>query len=125
MMENHEFTGYVYRAVSGFALNEDRAKQVLELAVGDESFEQRSPEEEVFFKRERFNSEGFVYDDNADEMYYKRLCSMPLTVGTYESVEEQEQEQQQKHSGWRSSYVWSKIVQMFGLGRRKRGSQTT
>ena len=120
-MENRDFTAYVYRAVKGFALNENKAKQILELAVGDENFEQHSPEE-VFFGRERFNSEGLVYDDNIDEEYYEWLGSMPLTVGAYESVESQEQQQQ--HFGWWSSYVWSKIVQTFRLGRGECVSQT-
>ena len=121
IMENRDFTAYVYRAVKGFALNENKAKQILELAVGDENFEQHSPEE-VFFGRERFNSEGLVYDDNIDEEYYEWLGSMPLTVGAYESVESQEQQQQ--HFGWWSSYVWSKIVQTFRLGRGECVSQT-
>ena len=118
LLENRDFTAYIQRAVSSFALGEDTAKEILELAIGieDESFAQYSPEEEVFFEREPFNPEGFVYDDSTGDDQYERLGSLPSTVGTFESAEPQPQ------TGWRSSYLLSKVMQVFHLGRWKRAS---
>ncbi|KAF2628530.1 hypothetical protein BU25DRAFT_410090 [Macroventuria anomochaeta] len=116
LLENRDFTAYIYRAVSAFALGEGRAKQILELAIGeeDESLGEWSPEEEAFFEREPFNPKGFVYGDSTDDSHYERLSSMLSTVGTFESTKPQPQ------SGWRSSYFLSKVAQVFRLGHWKR-----
>ena len=123
LMENRDFENYIWRAVRVFALTEDRAKQVLELAAVDQSFQQSSLEEEVFFEREPFNSQGYAYGDSIYNGSYERLGSLPSTIVTYDSAEPLEQEQQQQQSGWRPSYIWTKVVQMFRVGPGKQGSQ--
>lgn len=99
MLSNEDFTNYIRRAVSDYKLAEERAEEILGLAIGeeDEEFAQTSPEEEVFFQREPFNSQGFVYDASSSDEYYERLGSLPSTVGTFEESEPEPQ----RSSGWR------------------------
>ncbi|KZM24189.1 uncharacterized protein EKO05_0007753 [Ascochyta rabiei] len=117
-MESRDFTAYIFGAVGSLALDEDRAQQILKLAINDEPFSESSPEEETFFERESFNTEGFVYEDSTDGDHYERLCSVPSTAGTSESPKPAPQ------SAWRSWKFFLKLAQLFRLGRSRRTSQT-
>ncbi|KAF9692775.1 hypothetical protein EKO04_009117 [Ascochyta lentis] len=118
LMESRHFTMYVFCAVCSFVLDEDMAKQIVELAINDEPFYECSPEEETFFRREAFNTEGFVYSDRTDDDHYERLSSMPSTVDTFESAKPRPQ------SGGRLSKFFSKVALLFRFGHGRRTSQT-
>lgn len=119
VLRNEDFMNYVRHAVSDYKLAEERAEEILGLAIGeeDEEFAQTSPEEEVFFQREPFNSQGFVYDASSSDEYYERLGSLPSTVGTFEEPEPKPQPQ----SNWRSSFL-SKVARVFRFGHWMRAS---
>lgn len=118
-LSNKDFTNYIRRAVSGYELAELRAEEILELAIveEDEGFKQTSPEDEIFFQREPFNPQGFVFDASSSDECYERLTSLPSTVGTFEEPEPEPQ----PRSSWRS-LVLSKVAEMFRFGRWRRMS---
>lgn len=113
MMGERPFAAYIQRAVQCFGLDEERARQIVQLARDDDGFCEYSPEE-LFFLQELFNSNGFVYNGNTDHDQYERLSSMPSTVGTFVSTEPWPQ------SIAKSSHLMSRIARIFQLGRGKR-----
>lgn len=115
MMEPRAFTAYIHRAVDASHISEHWAKEVLGFVVGDEAFAQCSPEEEVFFERQPFDSEGFVYGHDANTGPYEHLDSLRSTISTIKSAEPRQQ------PGRRSSFL-SKVIHMFRPGQWKRPS---
>ncbi|KAF3046972.1 hypothetical protein E8E12_009718 [Didymella heteroderae] len=121
MMSNDDFENYIRRAVSGHTLAEDRAGEILELAINDEDqeFKQTSPEDEVFFQREPFNEQGFKYDVSSSDECYERLGSLLSTAGTSEHWElPSSPEPEPRLTWWRSPFM-SKMVRLFRIGYRK------
>jgi hypothetical protein len=120
---NEDFTNYIRRAVSGHRLAEERAEEILRLAIDDEDHEfmQTSPEDEVFFQREPFNEEGFVYDATSPDEHYEGLRSLASTAGTFEEwsqLPESEPEPRWIRPWWRSPFL-SKMARLLRIGYRK------
>lgn len=112
MMSTRDFKVFIQRAVHTLALNAVVAEEVLQSAVVDKGFAQSSPEEEVFFERQPFNPEGFVYSDGTNEAGYERLGSLPGAV-----VRTVEHTKPQPLSGCRAPF-WAKMGHIFRWKRR-------
>ncbi|KAF1927561.1 uncharacterized protein M421DRAFT_421400 [Didymella exigua CBS 183.55] len=116
VLSSEDFARYIRRAVNRFKLAEERAEEVLGLVINDEDqgFAQTSPEDEEFFEREPFNSQGFVYDNGSSDEHYGRLGSLPSTVGSFEGWESEPE----PRVSWYSLF-FTKVTRMFSIGHRK------
>ena len=103
LMDTRDFTTYIFRTVHTLQLTEGKAEEILQLAIGDESFTQISPEEEVSLERKAFDLGSFVYDTSIDDRH-RRLGSASSTVGTYEPAGPQQR------AGRRSAF-FTKVAQ--------------
>ncbi|KAF3039266.1 hypothetical protein E8E11_006720 [Didymella keratinophila] len=122
VMTNDNFTIYIRTAVSGHTLAEDRAEEILGLAIEDEDreFKQTSPEDEVFFQREPFDEENFVYDVGSPDECFERLGSLPSTVATYEHWDQlpPSPKPEPRWTWWQSPFM-SKMARLFRIGYQK------
>lgn len=122
VMSNEDFTNYIRRAMSGHTLVEDRAEEILNLAIedADQEFKQTSPEDETFFQREPFNEERFVYDSSPPDECYERLGSLPSTIATYEHWDQlpPSPSPEPRWTWWRSPFMLN-TARLFRIGYRK------
>ncbi|KAF3009883.1 hypothetical protein E8E13_010770 [Curvularia kusanoi] len=111
-MDDGEFRVYISTNVGKSVLSEDQAREILQLAIGDESFVQTSPDKEVFSERPRFGSDSYVHEEGTDDGHHRRLDSVSPSAGLHGSAG------LQQHSGRRSSFL-TKAAQVFRLTSRK------
>jgi hypothetical protein len=112
-LEDEDLMMYLQRAAGSFDLDQARAMEILELAIGDGGFEECSIEEATgFAERGPFDPQGYAYPDNGvyQESLYRRLSSVPSTCGTFESGKFKSKSK--SLAGCRSSRLFARIVQV-------------
>ncbi|KAJ4317763.1 hypothetical protein N0V94_004761 [Neodidymelliopsis sp. IMI 364377] len=115
-LDDEDLMMYLQRAAGSFELDQARAMEILELAIGDGDSEECSIEEATgFAERGPFDPQGFAYSDNGmyQEIFYRRLSSVPSTCATFEPSKSKSKFKVKSLAGCMSSRLFARIVQVF------------